>query len=304
MEILSLKNFDMVDLRLFVYVVEASSIRRGADRACLSAPAASARIKHIEELLGTPLFERTSKGMTLTTAGHAFLYHARRMLMQLDELGRDIQAYTRGATGHLRVAANPTVVAEYMPGVIHDYLVKHPQIQVDLRERFSPEIVRFVSAGTADFGVVSGHVHTENLEVMECGFVRFALAVSTRHPLAARDSIAFAECMQYEHIVFQDVSPTHPFMNQMSTALRVPLAMRVQAANVDAMCRMVEANIGVGVVPEPSARRFARSGGIKVLSLEDEHARFTLLLCARNFAALPSHCQDMIDMVMALNISS
>ncbi|MDO9089819.1 MAG: LysR substrate-binding domain-containing protein [Burkholderiaceae bacterium] len=300
----ALAHFDMVDLRLFLYVVETSSVRRGAERACLSAPAASARIKHVEELIGTALFERTSKGMSLTTAGHAFLYHAKRMLSQLDELGRDMQAYTHGVKGHVRVAANPTVVAEYMPGVIRSYLDKHPDIRVDLRERFSAEIVRMVSTGTADFGVISGHVHLENLEVRECGFVRLALAVSTQHPLASRDRVTFAECLAYDQIGFQDVSPTYPFLNLMSASLRFPLTMRVQAASVDALCRMVEADIGIGVVPEPSARRFARSGGIKVLSLDDDLARFTLLICARSFDKLPPHSQEMVDMITGLHIGS
>src|SRR5690349_9888758 len=102
MQPLSMTHFDMIDLRLFVHMVETNSIRRGAERACMSAPAASARIKHIEELVCTPLFERTKKGMTLTPPGHAFLYHARRLLMELDELGREMHMYTTGIKGYLR----------------------------------------------------------------------------------------------------------------------------------------------------------------------------------------------------------
>ena len=99
-------HFDLVDLRLMVRIAEADSLTKGAEGAHMSAPAASTRIKNIEESLGLKLLHRTPQGVTLTPPGQTFVHHARLVLGQLNQLRNDLQEYARGIRGHLRVQAN------------------------------------------------------------------------------------------------------------------------------------------------------------------------------------------------------
>ena len=105
-------RFDLVDLNLFTHIAEASSLTRGAERCHLSLPAASTRIKNLEDSIGTKLLYRTSQGVTLTPPGQAFVHHARTVLAQLEHLAGDMQEYAHGVKGHLRIASTTTALSE------------------------------------------------------------------------------------------------------------------------------------------------------------------------------------------------
>ncbi|MBA4006247.1 MAG: LysR family transcriptional regulator, partial [Delftia sp.] len=95
-------HFDLVDLRLMVHIADANSMTRGAELSFISLPAASTRIKNLEESIGTKLLYRTSQGVTLTPPGQAFVTHARMVLGQIEHLRGDMQEYVRGIKGHVR----------------------------------------------------------------------------------------------------------------------------------------------------------------------------------------------------------
>jgi DNA-binding transcriptional LysR family regulator len=290
-----ISDFDMVDLRLFVNIAETNSVRRGAQRSHLSAPAASARIRNLEDGTGSKLLHRTSVGVTLTPPGQAFLHHAKLVLVQLENLGRDLQEYSPSLKGYLRVAANPTATTEYVPSVLPAFVAAHADVRLDLQELLSGEIVRAVSGGTADIGIIAGAVRTEGLEVLAYRDTRLAVVTALDHPLASRSSVSFAETLPYDVVELPGFSPTRAFTDQQGAASRA----RVNVLNVDALCKMVEAGIGIGIAPEPSARRLARAIDIRVLRLSDESAAFNLRICARRFKALPTFARDLVDLLLA-----
>ena len=159
-------HFDLVDLRLMVHIADANSMTRGAELSFISLPAASTRIKNLEESIGTKLLYRTSQGVTLTPPGQAFVTHARMVLGQIEHLRGDMQEYVRGIKGHVRVFANTTSLGEFLPPVLRHYLRRNPDVNIDLRERLSHDIVRAGTEGQTDIGIVAGLVRTENLETL------------------------------------------------------------------------------------------------------------------------------------------
>ena len=127
-------HFDLFDLKLFAAVAQAHSLTRGADTACISLAAASTRIKQMEEAVGGKLLHRTGQGVSLTAAGEALLYHAKRVMQQMEHLRIDMQDFGKGLKGHVRVFANTTSITEYLPEKLAGFLATHPAVQVDLRE--------------------------------------------------------------------------------------------------------------------------------------------------------------------------
>ncbi len=119
-------HFDLIDLRLMVRIAECNSLTKGAEASHLSVPAASTRIKNLEESIRTKLLYRTSQGVTLTPPGQAFVFHARQVLAQIEHLRGDLQEYAKGIRGHLRVFANTTALGEFLPPVLHTYLLAIP----------------------------------------------------------------------------------------------------------------------------------------------------------------------------------
>ena len=293
-----MNHFDMTDFRLFIQIAESNSLRKGADLAFLSAPAASARISNLEARTATKLLVRSSKGVTLTLAGQAFFHHAKLILSQVESLKGDIEAYANSIKGHLRIAANPLVIMEFLPRLLRGYIATHPDVRLDLRELFSSEIVRWVTAGNSDIGIILGNIRTETLEVLSCWETKLCFISALDHPLAGLTKVSFAEAFQYEFVEYSEGSPLSRLLHEAADALSVQVRTRVRVVSYSAICRLVEAGIGIGIGPEPSVRRAAQSMSIAVIPIDDENATVTASLCARRFKALPSFARDFVTLLM------
>jgi DNA-binding transcriptional LysR family regulator len=292
-------HFDLVDLRLMVRIAESDSLTRGAESSHMSLPAASTRIKNLEESIGVKLLYRTSQGVTLTPPGQALVHHARLVLGQIESLRGDMQEYAKGVKGHLRVFANTTALGEFLPPVLRTYLLSHPDVNIDLKERLSHDIVRAVTEGQTDIGIVAGHVRTENLEVLPYRQDRLALVVPIGHALAEVESIDFEQTLGLDHIGLHESSAIHAFLRQVCDRLHRRLPLRIQVGNFEAACRMIEANVGVGILPESAARRHAQSMAIRIVPLKDEWSLRALLICMRKLDALPGFARDLVDLLVA-----
>jgi DNA-binding transcriptional LysR family regulator len=291
--------FDLIDLTLFVNIAESNSLTRGAERSHMSLPAASTRIKNVEDRLGIKLLYRKSRGVALTPAGHAFLTHGRLMLQQLERLQGDLQEYTKGVKGHLRILANTTAITEFLPRILSKYLVTHPDVNVDLREGLSLDIVRAVAEGTTDVGVVAGNVNTIGLKVLPYRQDRLVIAAALGHPLAKHKSIPFRQTMMYDYVTLSEGTAIHSFLNEAASHLGQTLKTRIQVGNFEALCRMVEMNVGIGVLSETAARRYAKTMNIKIVRIQDEWAVRNLQICVRGLEALPTFARELIELFVA-----
>ena len=292
-------HFDLPDIKLFVNIAEANSLTRGAERSHLSLPAASIRIKNLEEGLGAKLLYRTSQGVTLTPPGQAFMHHARLVLQQLADLRGDLAEYVKGAKGHVRIFANTTAMAEFLPAVLPKFLASHPDVNIDLKERLSNDIVRAVSEGKVDIGIVAGNVRTEGLEILPYVEDRLVLVTSNSHALAERNEIEFVEALGHDFVGMVEASAIHGFLAQAANDLHRSIKIRIQVGNFETACRMIEANVGLGVLPFSAASRHAKSMGIQIVEIKDEWAVRKLQICVRSVQALPVFARELIELLVS-----
>lgn len=288
-------QFDLTDLRLFVLVAEELNLTRAAARQQLSLAAASARIKSLEEQAGLPLLVREARGVSLTAPGEAFLHHTRAILRQTHQLRSDLQDYGGGLRGHLRVFANTTAVSDFLPEILPAYLASHPRINIDLQEKPNAEIARGVLDGGADLGIVAGETDTLGLEKLHFSTDRLVLVTRRGHPLGRRKSIDFAQTLGEDHVGMHQGSTLQTFLADVTERLGKPLKLRIQLSSFDAMCRMIGAGVGVGIVPESAARRNAEAGQLSLVALNDAWSIRERYVLARERARLPTYAQELVE---------
>jgi DNA-binding transcriptional LysR family regulator len=288
-------QFDLTDLSLFRHVVEAGSITHGAERAHLALAAASTRIRNMEKSLGAPLLLRNRQGVVPTPAGRTLLQHARAMLAQAERLREDLGTYTGGLAGQIRILSNTNALTEFLPEALSAFLAEHPQVSIDLEERLSDEIVGLIAEGVGDLGIVAGTVDTGRLKTYPFRSDRFVLVAPAGHPLAAKGSIVFAEVLEHDFVGLDRASALQRFLADKAGRIGRPLRLRVQLRSFDAVCRMVEAGVGLGIVPETTAQRAAKTMAIAVVSLEDPWAARDLTLCIRALKDLPSSARQLVE---------
>jgi molybdate transport repressor ModE-like protein len=288
-------RFDIPDLSLFRHVVEAGSITQGAARANLALAAASTRIRNMEDAIGAPLLIRNRQGVTPTQAGRTLLQHARTILSQAERLREDLGAYSGGFFSQVRILSNTNALTEFLPDVLSPFLAAHPHVSVDLEERLSDEIVGLIGEGVGDIGIVAGTVDTSRLVTFPFRSDRFVLVVSRDHPLARREKAAFADVLDYDFVGLDRASALQRFLADKASRIGRPLKLRVQLRSFDGVCRLVERNAGIGIVPETTVRWAERSMAIKAVDLTDPWALRDLTICVRDVAALSPFARQLVE---------
>ncbi|MFC5521974.1 LysR substrate-binding domain-containing protein [Polaromonas jejuensis] len=288
-------HFDLTDLRLFVLTADEGNITRAAARQHLSLAAASARIKALEAQAGLPLLYREARGVRLTPPGEAFLHHARGVLHQTEQLRADLQEYGGGLRGHLRMFANTTAVSDFLPEILPGFLSDNPRVNIDLQEKPNAEIARGVLDGRADIGIVAGQVDTLGLQAIHFSTDRLVLVTARNHRFARRKKIAFAETLDEDAVGMQYGSTLQTFLAQVVESLGKPLKLRIQLSSFDAMCRMIGAGVGVGIVPESAARRNRESMNLALIELTDAWSVRERYILVRDQKALPGYARALIE---------
>lgn len=290
-------QFDFTDLQLVVNVAAAQSMTKGAERSFLSLPAASGRVKNLEQRLGTSIFFRTSQGVTLTPAGDAFLRHARIVMRQLEHLRGDMQEFASGIKGMVKVCANTTAMNEFMPNILARYLAANPDVNVELRERLSHQVIKAVTDGAADIGITAAPPRDGELEFLPYRNDRLVLVTRENHPLAAHASVDFEHTLEYDYVCLAESSAIHAFLLQAAEELGRALRFRVEVSNFEAVCRMVAAGVGLGVIPHTAALRYVQDLPIRIIDLQNPWAVRRLHICVRQLDRLPIFAQQLVKLM-------
>jgi DNA-binding transcriptional LysR family regulator len=288
-------HVDLVDLRLFVAVAEARSITHGAERSSLALASASARIKGMEAALGVALLERQRRGVRLTAAGESLLDHARIVLHQVAAMQGELAVYARGLKARIRMLANTSGATEHLPKALASFLAKYPAISIDVEERESAEIANALASGAADIGIAVDAVLPERLYRFPFCDDRLVLVVPAHDEIAQRRQTSLREVAARDFIGLAEGSALQKHIAAHAAKLGARPRMRARLKNFDAICQMVEAGVGVAVIPEVAARRIGRSSRIKTVRMTDSWASRRLAICMRSQSSLPRPVQQLVD---------
>jgi len=277
--------YDLPDLRLVAAIADSGSLTRGAARVHLAPSSASHRLTQLEAALGVPLFSRHARGLAPTPAGESLLRHARQVFAQLEQMHADLAPYASGLNSQVTVFANTNAINCFLPEDLGDFLRDEPRIRVSLEEQPSPAIIQAVAAGQVEIGVVAAAVAPAGLETLPYRRDRLVLVVPAAHPLAARAAVDFAEVLGEPFVCLHAGSAIHTFMMNAAAQLGGSLDVRIQVRSFNAVCRMVAAGVGIGMVPR-SAAPGAAVDAIKTVEINDAWAPRDLQLCVRSRAGL------------------
>lgn len=291
------RRIDLTSLQLFVAVCELGSIGRAAEREFIAASAVSKRLSDLETTLETPLLYRHTRGVDLTPAGESLLHHARSVLFSLEKMQAELSEYADGVRGHVRIHANISAIVQFLPEDLGDFTREHPQVKIDLEEHLSTEIVRAVQEGAADLGICNTGVLATGHELQTRPYRRdeLALIVPRGHALARRKTVAFEATLDFDHVGLHANSSIHLAMREAAAATGRAIRLRIHVTGLDAMCRMIDNGLGVGVMPRRAFELMHGVGNLECVRLQDEWASRDISLVAREFSTLPLTARMLVD---------
>jgi len=277
--------YDLTDLELFLQVVDQGSITQGAERAHLSLASASARVAAMEKALGAKLLVRHRRGVVPSPTGWLLVAHARAIVGQLARMRAELARCSDGLQSTLVVLANTSATQTLVPTGLADFLATHPDIDVELRECPSHEIVAAVTHGRAGLGIIADTVDTGRLDCTTLRPDHLVVIVPADHALAERDQVAFSECLDYPFLGYSKGNPLQEHLSGQTQPLGLRPRYRAYLPTTEAICAAVAAGVGIAVVPALAAA-WRSHQDLRSVDLTNAWAHRNLLLCCRDQSQL------------------
>jgi len=296
------RRVDLTSLQLFVAVCELGSIGRAAEREFIAASAISKRLSDLEAALHTPLLYRHTRGVDLTPAGESLLHHARSVLYSLEKMQGELSEYADGVRGHVRVHANISAIVQYLPEDLGVFTREHEAIKIDLEEHLSSEVLRAVQEGAADLGICHASQGAHELQALPYRQDRLALVVPAGHPLTKKGpAIDFVSTLDFDHVGLHANSSIYVAMHQAATEAGRGIKLRIHVTGLDAMCRMIQNGLGIGIMPLRAfdLMKGGIGAGLASIALKDAWAVRQIQLVARDFSTLPVAARTLVTHLRA-----
>jgi DNA-binding transcriptional LysR family regulator len=285
---------DLASLALFVRIAEMKSITRAAQACHIALAAASRRVTQLEDQLGVELLYRSAKGVELTPAGQALLYHARQTLAKIDEMRAEISDYSHGLKGMVRIQANASALAQYLPADLATFASAHPAIKLALGEERSGAIVDALQAGATDIGIVMEGAEREGLQLFDYRNDVLCAVVPKKHPLRAK-RVAFSALLDEDFVGLESDTVISQLLLAHARRDDKPLRLRVQVKSFDVVAKLIQAGLGIGVLPEAAAAAFAGPMGLRLIALTDSWANRRMFVAVRQYETLAAPARLLVD---------
>ena len=292
-----MRDLDLTSLRLFVTVCDTGNMSRAAEKANMVASAVSKRLAQLEATVGASLLTRRKHGVVPTPAGETLLEHARSMLLSASRIERDMASHAAGIQGRVNVLATASVMAESLTDEIAEFLKKpeHQNIQIDLEERISPEVVRGIREGVASIGICWDAAETGLLHTRTYRHDHLSVAVPQGHPLCGLPAVRFADTLAFEHVIMPVNSAVEVMLQREASLLGQRLQHRVIVTNFEAALRVVRAGLAIALVPREVTILYAQAYGLEVLPLQENWSRRRFILCHRGKDQLSPAAQLLLN---------
>lgn len=294
---------ELRQLRQFTVLAETLNFRAAAERLHIAQPPLSVSIRKLEEELGIALFDRSSRGVQLTDAGHAALVDARKALFHASEAARVARATKHGMAGRLRIGFVGSAKYAMLPQLLRPFRAAYGEVVLELSERSNGDIVSALSGNELDIGLIRvpfAQVNDIRYETVEEDV--FVVALPEGHPLTAKDRIAVDDLIDepFVHYSASGVPGLHVLsMMVLERAGGSPRYVQ-EAVQVDTVICLVCSGLGVALVPSVATRR--PIAGVEFRPLDEVPSEVTIgLAIAYNPAHETASARRFRDLAMEVS---
>ncbi len=262
---------ELRQLEAFVTVARRASFTRAAEELHLTQPAVTRQIAALESELGALLFDRLGKSIQLTGAGETLLGYAEHILRLTDEAQDALEELAAGRVGRIAIGAASTLATYVLPSLLTQFRQEHPGIELSLRTGLSVRVRELVLSGVVDIGLVTTEGEPTQQEGVlisdSLGVYETVLAVPPGHKLATQATATVTELSGEPLLAMTTGTNLRTYAEHILADAGVAASVTMELDSVEAIKRMVEAGLGVSLLPRVAIASEVAAGRLVALTL-------------------------------------
>jgi DNA-binding transcriptional LysR family regulator len=275
-------------LRCFLTVAEMGSIREAAGRLRIAQSAVSRRIQNLELEMRVALFERSKRGVRLTSGGEVLLHHVREATRQTERLEADLDAVRGIRRGHVVVRVIEGFASSLLPGVLTTFRSRHPAVTLDIRVARTNSIADAVIDGNCHFGVTFSHSPDPRIIVLASMNEPLQAVLAPSHPLAKERSLNLKQLLPYPLAAPSARGGSRALFDSAWQAEKLVCKPVLETNSMHVLASFVQAGDGIAITSPNRAEPYLSFGQIVAIPIESQVlSRGRLELLARRQHRLP-----------------
>jgi LysR family transcriptional activator of glutamate synthase operon len=246
---------ELRQLRYLVALADEQSFTRAAEREHIAQPALSQQIQKLEQELGIPLVERTTRRVQITDAGNLLVARARRILTELESARQELDRVRGIQTGHVVVGAMNTMGPVDITLVLGRFHQLHPRVELVVRESNSDELAEMLRVDALDlaFLSVTERVESHGLALHQILMEELIVVLPIDHPLAGQDEIRMVELSREDFISYREGARLRELLDGAGAEAGFEPRIILESNESRRIRRLVARGLGIAILPRSHA---------------------------------------------------
>ena len=254
-------NIQFRHVRSFIAVAQEKSFARAAERLNVSQPALSQTIIQLEENTGFPLFERTTRAVSLTASGEKLLARALALTRSMDQFQDEVRRLQLALKSELRVGFMIGTAVEFIPAIVREFERVRPDAILRLKEYDFSDPSAGLITGEVDCGIIRPPIGADDIDIAEIGHEKCVVCLPTGHPLTQKPNVVLDDILD-EPII---AAPTPGIWREYWLASDYrdesrPARVVLEVATVESELQAVAMGRGISITADSTARYYALPG--------------------------------------------
>ncbi|MDD6401029.1 MAG: LysR family transcriptional regulator [Lachnospiraceae bacterium] len=291
-------NINLEYYKIFYFVSKYGSVTVAAKELCISQPAVSQGVKQLEEGLGVILFQRNSKGMTLTAEGEALFYYISRGYEQIIQGEQKVKEMLDIESGEIRIGASDMTLQFYLLPYLEQYHSIYPRIKVNVTNAPTPSTIERLLEGKIDFGVVSTpFIEDSRIRVYKGRIIRDIFVAGERFSDLRNETLCYDKLSEFPLICLEENTSTRKYIDNFLSKKSVMINPEFELATSSIVVQFAVRNMGIGCVVEDFAKEEIRAGRLFKLNFEEEIPEREICVITDNRMPLSRAAEAMLELL-------
>ncbi|MGE7675230.1 LysR family transcriptional regulator [Lysinibacillus sp. NPDC094403] len=265
--------------RVFSIVAKNSSFSRAAKDLFMTQPAVSQAMMQLEKELGTRLFNRTPKGVTLTTEGRLLYEYTNSALGLLDAGEEKLLEFKNLTTGQLKIGVGDTISRFFLMPYLEAFHTMYPNIKLQMLNGTTSEICNFIKSGEVDIGLCNFPIEDQTLQLTACTEVQDIFVCGEKYKMLASKSLSYEDLLKFPLVFLEKKSNSRKYVEDYLFAKGIRIEPEFELGSHDLVLEFARSNLGIACVTKEFSKDYLQRGLLYELTLTESVPTRSIGMC-------------------------